>query len=113
MGWLFFLGLQTGHVVAVKHENNLLSIYKHNSVLLKEQVKPRERSYCYNWQFWYGRVALTYILNCGTTIGSGPRTIHIILIHGLKSFLGIQYTKWVAKRNDWWIKNPLFLKRKF
>jgi murein DD-endopeptidase MepM/ murein hydrolase activator NlpD len=28
---------ETGHVIAVQHENNLLSLYKHNSVLLKEQ----------------------------------------------------------------------------
>lgn len=28
---------ETGHVIAVQHENNLLSIYKHNSVLLKDQ----------------------------------------------------------------------------
>jgi len=28
---------ETGHVIAVQHENNLLSIYKHNSVLLKQQ----------------------------------------------------------------------------
>lgn len=31
--WTF----ETGHVVAVQHENGLLSVYKHNSVLLKEQ----------------------------------------------------------------------------
>jgi murein DD-endopeptidase MepM/ murein hydrolase activator NlpD len=28
---------ETGNVIAVQHENNLLSIYKHNSVLLKDQ----------------------------------------------------------------------------
>ena len=28
---------ETGHVIAVQHENNLLSVYKHNSVLLKDQ----------------------------------------------------------------------------
>lgn len=28
---------ETGNVVAIQHENNLLSIYKHNSVLLKRQ----------------------------------------------------------------------------
>ncbi|MEE3037782.1 MAG: M23 family metallopeptidase [Bacteroidota bacterium] len=28
---------ETGHVIAIQHENNFLSIYKHNSVLLKEQ----------------------------------------------------------------------------
>lgn len=28
---------ETGHVIAVQHENNLLSVYKHNSVLLKSQ----------------------------------------------------------------------------
>lgn len=28
---------ETGNVIAVQHENNFLSIYKHNSVLLKEQ----------------------------------------------------------------------------
>ena len=28
---------ETGHVIAVQHENNLLSVYKHNSVLLKNQ----------------------------------------------------------------------------
>ena len=33
---------ETGHVVAVQHENNLLSIYKHNSVLLKEQGETVE-----------------------------------------------------------------------
>ena len=31
---------------------------------------------------------------------------------GLKSFLGIQYAKWVAKRNDWWIKNPIISQEK-
>ena len=36
---------ETGHVIAVQHENNLLSVYKHNSVLLKgqgERVKAGE-----------------------------------------------------------------------
>lgn len=33
---------ETGHVVAVQHENNLLSVYKHNSVLLKEQGETVE-----------------------------------------------------------------------
>ncbi|MGC6490479.1 MAG: M23 family metallopeptidase [Flavobacteriales bacterium] len=28
---------ETGNVIAIQHENNFLSIYKHNSVLLKEQ----------------------------------------------------------------------------
>jgi murein DD-endopeptidase MepM/ murein hydrolase activator NlpD len=28
---------ETGHVIAIQHENNLLSVYKHNSVLLKDQ----------------------------------------------------------------------------
>tara|TARA_B100001059_G_scaffold147913_2_gene147854 strand:+ start:2355 stop:3221 length:867 start_codon:yes stop_codon:yes gene_type:complete len=28
---------ETGHVIAIQHENNLLSVYKHNSVLLKSQ----------------------------------------------------------------------------
>lgn len=28
--------LETGHVIAVQHENNLVSFYKHNSVLLKK-----------------------------------------------------------------------------
>lgn len=28
---------ETGHVIAVQHENNFISVYKHNSVLLKEQ----------------------------------------------------------------------------
>ena len=28
---------ETGHIIAIQHENNLLSVYKHNSVLLKEQ----------------------------------------------------------------------------
>lgn len=28
---------ETGNVITVQHENNLLSVYKHNSVLLKEQ----------------------------------------------------------------------------
>ena len=31
---------------------------------------------------------------------------------GLKSFLGIQYAKWVAKGNDWWIKNPIISQEK-
>jgi len=31
--WTF----ETGHVIAIQHENNLLSVYKHNSVLLKDQ----------------------------------------------------------------------------
>jgi murein DD-endopeptidase MepM/ murein hydrolase activator NlpD len=33
---------QTGNVIAVQHENNLLSIYKHNSVLLKNQGETVE-----------------------------------------------------------------------
>jgi len=28
---------ETGHVIAIQHENNLLSVYKHNSALLKDQ----------------------------------------------------------------------------
>jgi murein DD-endopeptidase MepM/ murein hydrolase activator NlpD len=28
---------ETGHVIAIQHENNLLSVYKHNSVLLMDQ----------------------------------------------------------------------------
>lgn len=32
-GWT----VETGNVIAIQHENNLLSIYKHNSVLLKQQ----------------------------------------------------------------------------
>ena len=28
---------ETGHVIVIQHENNLLSVYKHNSVLLKDQ----------------------------------------------------------------------------
>ena len=28
---------ETGHVIAIQHENNLLSVYKHNSVLIKDQ----------------------------------------------------------------------------
>ena len=28
---------ETGHVIALLHDNNLFSVYKHNSVLLKEQ----------------------------------------------------------------------------
>ena len=31
--WTF----ETGHVMAIQHENNLISFYKHNSVLLKKQ----------------------------------------------------------------------------
>lgn len=33
---------ETGNVIAVQHENNLLSIYKHNSVLLKSQGETVE-----------------------------------------------------------------------
>jgi len=33
---------ETGHVIAVQHEHNFLSIYKHNSVLLKEQGEKVE-----------------------------------------------------------------------
>jgi murein DD-endopeptidase MepM/ murein hydrolase activator NlpD len=29
--------LETGHVIAVLHQNNLISVYKHNAVLLKHQ----------------------------------------------------------------------------
>jgi len=29
--------LETGHTIAVQHQNNLLSVYKHNSVLLKKE----------------------------------------------------------------------------
>ena len=29
--------IKTGYVIHVQHKNNLLSIYKHNSVLLKQQ----------------------------------------------------------------------------
>ncbi len=29
--------IETGYVVAIQHPNNLLSVYKHNSVLMKEQ----------------------------------------------------------------------------
>ncbi len=36
--WTF----ETGHVVAVQHENGLLSVYKHNSVLLKQQGQKVE-----------------------------------------------------------------------
>jgi murein DD-endopeptidase MepM/ murein hydrolase activator NlpD len=32
-GWT----VETGYVIAIQHQNNLLSIYKHNSVLLKEE----------------------------------------------------------------------------
>ena len=32
-GWT----VETGYVMAIQHQNNLLSIYKHNSVLLKEE----------------------------------------------------------------------------
>ena len=33
---------ETGHVIAVQHENNLISVYKHNSVLLKDQGEKVE-----------------------------------------------------------------------
>ena len=33
---------ETGHVIAIQHENNLLSVYKHNSVLLKDQGEKVE-----------------------------------------------------------------------
>ena len=33
---------ETGNVIAVQHENNFLSIYKHNSVLLKQQGEKVE-----------------------------------------------------------------------
>lgn len=36
--WTF----ETGHVIVIQHENNLLSVYKHNSVLLKEQGESVE-----------------------------------------------------------------------
>ena len=36
--WTF----ETGHVIVIQHENNLLSVYKHNSVLLKEQGESIE-----------------------------------------------------------------------
>ena len=36
--WTF----ETGHVIVIQHENNLLSVYKHNSVLLKEQGETIE-----------------------------------------------------------------------
>ena len=29
--------LETGHIIAIQHDNNLISVYKHNSALLKEQ----------------------------------------------------------------------------
>jgi murein DD-endopeptidase MepM/ murein hydrolase activator NlpD len=46
-GTVIFAGwtTETGHVIHVQHENNLISIYKHNSVLLKkegESVKAGE-----------------------------------------------------------------------
>ena len=31
---------------------------------------------------------------------------------GLKSFLGVQYAKWVGRRNAWWIKNPILSQEK-
>ena len=36
--WTF----ETGHVIVIQHENNLISVYKHNSVLLKEQGESIE-----------------------------------------------------------------------
>jgi len=36
--WTF----ETGHVMAIQHENNLISLYKHNSVLLKKQGETVE-----------------------------------------------------------------------
>ena len=36
--WTF----ETGHVMAIQHENNLISFYKHNSVLLKKQGETVE-----------------------------------------------------------------------
>ncbi len=38
-GTVIFAGwtLETGYVIALQHENNIISIYKHNSTLLKQQ----------------------------------------------------------------------------
>ncbi|MEZ5172895.1 MAG: M23 family metallopeptidase [Bacteroidia bacterium] len=40
-GTVIFAGWtsETGHVIEVMHGNNLLSVYKHNSVLLKRKAK--------------------------------------------------------------------------
>ena len=29
--------VETGHVIAIQHSNDLISVYKHNSVLLKKE----------------------------------------------------------------------------
>ena len=31
---------------------------------------------------------------------------------GLKSFLGIQYARWVNQQNAWWINNPIKAQKK-
>ena len=45
---------ETGYVIGVQHKNDFISIYKHNSVLLKEvgDFVNCWRSYCNNWEFW-------------------------------------------------------------
>ena len=29
--------IETGYIIAIQHQNNLISVYKHNSVLLKKE----------------------------------------------------------------------------
>ena len=69
---------ETGHVIVIQHENNLLSVYKHNSVLLKDQGERVEAG-----------EAIAIIGNSGKW-SSGPH-LHFELWHNNKPVDPEQY----------------------
>ena len=72
-GYVFSSGwdLETGYTIGVQHEGNILSFYKHNSILLKEKGT-----------FVQAGEAIAIIGNTGT-LSSGPH-LHFELWHSGK-----------------------------